>query len=550
MAVTITTTGAAFRPVTALVNGSAATVTWSCTGFTSQNGTAPSFSFGSAATRTVTMTVTGGGGYADVTLFNLGYDNTVDVGHFMPPSGYAKSAESVSGISGVNTLTGLIYFLADHTALAVSIDFTGMAALQYVQCYGTDITGVTLTGCTALIRLQVEASNLATLDLNPVSGNLYDLRAAVQQGGTLTFATLTSPMAVEYHYCVRDQAVINSIPLSQLPVVQEYWTWNTGLSGTLAPRSSALTDLLSFSNGWTSASFSGQFPSANSTLNVGLCQLTSVDLTGCNGLTSIDVHGNNLSRGAVDTILTTVAGWGTSNGALYLNSNTSPGPAGLAAHDALTGRGWTVAIDTAGTFSRLFPSTSGPGSSGDSNSLITNGAGFKVTSAGLYLYGYYFWRADSAQSASASFALWQATGNGTGTYLGTSTKASTSSMVAGQWNYVPLPEPVPLTSGTPYKAVVGFTGTHPLTFNQFGGGDPYAAGITNGPLTAFSSGAFSGNPGSNPDPYGNPQMEFLLGSSSDPAVAYPNVAFEDLNLWLDVLVGPPPRSGLLMAGFL
>jgi hypothetical protein len=345
--VTITTTGSTFAPVIALVNASTATVTWSCSGFSDQTGITPSFNFGSAATRTVTMTVTGGGGYADVTLFNLGYNNTYDVGRYMPPSGYALSPQAVSGLVNLNLLTGLIYFLADQTALTGSLDFTGMSALQFIQCYDTGITGVTLTGCTSLKRLMVEQANLTSLDLNPVSANLYDLRSAVQQGGTLTFAILTNPMAVEYHYCVRDQTVINSIPPSQLPAIYEYWAWNTSQSGTFALNSNATYSVLAYANAYTSADLTNQFPpSRNGILDLHSCQLTSINLTGCQGLVNIDLHLNKFKRPAIDAILQTVAGWGTSGGTLNLAGNTAPSSAGTTYVNTLIGRGWTVTVDS------------------------------------------------------------------------------------------------------------------------------------------------------------------------------------------------------------
>jgi len=349
MAITITTTGATFTPVIELAGGSTATVTWSVSGFTDQTGVSPSFSFGSAATRTCTMTVTGGGGYPDVTAFDLGYDNTIDVGHQMPPARFVKSAEAVSGgIGGLSSLTGLIYFLADHTALSSALDFTGLNALQFIQCYGTNITGVTLTGCTALIRLQVEACNLTSaLDLNPVAGNLTDLRAAVQQGGTLTLAVLTSPMAAEYHYCTRDQAVVNPVPTSQLPVVQEYWAWHDGAAGALAPVSTALTSLQAYNNQYTSADLTGKMASSSGLLlDLHNCLLTGVTLAGCTGLGAIYLNRNRMQASAVDAVLASVAGFGTSGGTLDVSGNTAPSAAGLASAAALQGRSWTVTYDS------------------------------------------------------------------------------------------------------------------------------------------------------------------------------------------------------------
>lgn len=353
VAVTITTTGSAFAPAAALTGGSGATITWAVSGFANQTGTAPSFSFGSAATRTCTMTVTGGGGYPDLTMINLGFDYNADTGTYMPPPGLAKAAEQVSAVTGMaSSLTGLVYFLADHTALAGALDFTGCAALQFIQVYGTGVTGVTLTGCTALVRLQCETANLTgPLDLNPVAGNLKDLRAAAQQSGTLTLAAVTSPMSQLYHYCTREQAVVNPVPAGNMPVLQQFWTWNekTSNTGALAPSSSALADIQSETNDWTSADLTNQYLSpvtTNGNLNLNGCQLTSVKLTGCTGLKGIDLSDNRLGQPAVDNVLTTLAGMAMSNGTLDLRYNTPPSASGTAAAATLTGRGWTVQVDS------------------------------------------------------------------------------------------------------------------------------------------------------------------------------------------------------------
>ena len=55
-------------------------------------------------------------------------------------------------------------------------------------------------------------------------------------------------------------------------------------------------------------------------------------------------------------------------------------------------------------------------------------------------------------------------------------------LTAGQWNYVPLDTPVPLAIGGCYNACTGLNGSFPVTNSQFGAGDPYGGGITNGPL--------------------------------------------------------------------
>jgi hypothetical protein len=554
----ITTTGATFSPSIGLVANSPATVTWLVNSVPVATGTNPTINFGTAATRTVQMNVTVGAvpAYNQVYSVNFGFDSTLDPGIYSIGPSYNYPPQQVAGMQYVNTLTGLSIFAAMQTNLTGTMDFTGLTALQFIECYGSLINGVVLTGCTALIRLNVEQTNTSVLDLNPVAGNLYDLRAAGQRGGSLTFTTLSAPLTHLYHFCTMSVSapyhVINKPPPSQLPVVQQYWTWGDGFTGPFTFDSSAIYDVESFNNNYTSADVTGQFPPGrNGRLNLGLNLITSVNLTGCSGLTNIDLNSNSLDQPNVDAILATVDGWGTSGGFLDLSLNTAPSAAGVASASNLTGRGWTVYVDASTPvipvpppYYRIFPLVAGPPASASPQPAgLVNGIAFDVVGQAIALFGYLYWRADATQSASASFALWQITSNSTGIFLGAATTTSTSSMVAGQWNYVALPTPFALTSGVTYMAAVGFTGTFPFNTGVFGGGDRYSAGITNGPLTAFSAPS-----GTNPTPFGNPQCSYTTTGGADPTAQFPNQAFNDENVYVDVVVSPNEVVGLIGAG--
>jgi uncharacterized protein DUF4082 len=180
-----------------------------------------------------------------------------------------------------------------------------------------------------------------------------------------------------------------------------------------------------------------------------------------------------------------------------------------------------------------------PASSTSFANPIVQGLSFKVTQSGYQIQGYWYWRSDSAQPASASFALWQLTGKTAGTLIAGSS-ASASSMVAAQWNYVPLAAPITLTANVPYMACVGSVGNFNFTPSQFGGGQPYVAGIINGPLSGYSSDAGSAG-GSSPSPFDNWQFQFSTPASSDPALLanFPSGGNSDYNGWLDVQVGLP-----------
>lgn len=189
-----------------------------------------------------------------------------------------------------------------------------------------------------------------------------------------------------------------------------------------------------------------------------------------------------------------------------------------------------------GTF-RLFPATNGPSSAVSYSGSFLAGVLFEVTTSGCYFDGYWWWVCPSGQPTTAqTFALWQVWNDGLGTLIQSATVTS-GSLTAGQWNYVPLATPVPLSIGACYNACTGFSGGFPDTNNQFGSGEPYAAGITNGPLTAFSD-----QSGSLPAPFNNAQGLFSV-AGTDPATNMPGEGSNSANFWIDLQVGTTAPAG-------
>ncbi len=180
----------------------------------------------------------------------------------------------------------------------------------------------------------------------------------------------------------------------------------------------------------------------------------------------------------------------------------------------------------------------------------TAGLAFCVTTGGQWLSGYRWWVPPGGQvTAGQKFALWQVTAAASGVLVPGST-VTAGTLTAGQWNYVPLAVPLLLAPGdsgatgfgATYVAAAGYTSTagFPDTQHQFGGGEPYAAGIANGPLFAYSSASGSAPAGG----VGRwvPQQPFGV-STADPAAAMPVLNDADDLLWLDVQVSDVPPSG-------
>jgi hypothetical protein len=190
---------------------------------------------------------------------------------------------------------------------------------------------------------------------------------------------------------------------------------------------------------------------------------------------------------------------------------------------------------------RLFPS-SHPSTLASYGGSICVGVAFEVTSGGTWLEGYWWWVFPSGQSTSAQkFALWSAFASGgpnTPIYaLVPGSVVTSGTLTPGQWNFVSLPTPIALSPNVPYVAQTGFTGGFPDDVNQFGSGDPYSAGITSGPLFAYSDAS-----GSAPAPSGIPQGNFTA-SGSDPTTNSPGGGYESSNFGMDVQVTTTVPTG-------
>ncbi len=236
-----------------------------------------------------------------VRTLNLGFDHTDDAGREGPGAGQDWPATTVTGITGLTGFTSLEAVMAASTQLTGHLDLTGLASLLWVECFSAYVQSVTLTGCTSLTRLCLEHCSVTALDLNPVRATLRDLRCAEQRAGSLAFATLTGPMQHLWHYCTRDTLVSQHIPLSQMPAIEQWWPWNTGMTAMDAPVSPVAQSMVAYDN--------------------------------------------SLNQASVDAILTGLRDHSTQGpySTVDLTGSAAPSATGLAAAATLRGRGWTVA---------------------------------------------------------------------------------------------------------------------------------------------------------------------------------------------------------------
>lgn len=250
--------GDMFRPRLELAVGSTAAVSWIDLATNRALGVGVDPTLAIAGVDRVGLAVTRSGRPApgDVLTLNLGFDHRDDSGRVNLGPAYDHDPQPVVGLANLRVLTGMVNLCAGRTPLTGMLDVSGLPALRHVECFQAAVTGVRLAGCDSLERLCLERCRLSQLDLNPVRRSLKDLRAAVQQSpdNGLTFTTLDGPMESLYHYCVRDQAVHNTVPHRHLPVIEEYWVWNTRQVTSDAPTSPLMKSFLADKNAYDQAS--------------------------------------------------------------------------------------------------------------------------------------------------------------------------------------------------------------------------------------------------------------------------------------------------------
>ncbi|HEY3955704.1 MAG TPA: hypothetical protein VGM53_20230 [Streptosporangiaceae bacterium] len=189
---------------------------------------------------------------------------------------------------------------------------------------------------------------------------------------------------------------------------------------------------------------------------------------------------------------------------------------------------------------RLFPSTQGPSTPTTYSGNFLAGVAFEVTAFGSWFEGFWWWVPTSGDTGAQQFVLWELVTTAAGVQVPGGSVTS-GQLVAGQWNYVPLPAPVALTATVPYVAVTGWHASAGFseTNSQFGAGEPYAAGITSGPLTAYSD-----NGGGNPPPNHWYNQGAFTVATADPTSMVPNEGSDvSSNFWMDVQVSDTAPTG-------
>lgn len=183
-----------------------------------------------------------------INTVNFGYLNTEDSGRFNLPASYNKTArDPITRMDNINMLPNLVNLLAACPTLLGHVDMSGLASLQNAEFYLAKVESVDLQGCTSLRRLCLEQNNLQELDLTPARQSLRDLRAAGQLRPGLV-VSCTGNLPLLYHYCTRGNAHCTQVSVSQMPVVEQWWTWRCNMTYSDTPVSPVINSLRSYDN--------------------------------------------------------------------------------------------------------------------------------------------------------------------------------------------------------------------------------------------------------------------------------------------------------------
>jgi hypothetical protein len=188
--------------------------------------------------------------------------------------------------------------------------------------------------------------------------------------------------------------------------------------------------------------------------------------------------------------------------------------------------------------------TQPPGLTSYNSTPFQAGTMFSVLAGGMWLEGYWWWVPPGGDVAAQKFCLWNRYSASAQGLIPAATVTS-GPLTAGAMNYVPLAAPVQIAIGTLYIAATGWqpgsSGGFPDSGSQFGSGQLYSGGVTNGPLTAWSDTPNGGSYG-----FSAPSMNWGMnqglfgtgaaGTNGDPVLNFPGSQSNSSNFWVDVQV--------------
>lgn len=336
--ITFVTIGSSFSPIITVTGNPE--IKWVFGDGSTSDSTSPTVNFGSRGKRANTLVVTP---WSAVTRINIGYDGSD--GGVTPGPGTIENLrqQNVIAVNGLENVAPYLRVWASSYNPITSLNFSNFTALHTIECYRcTSLATVKLSNVPSLTRLCLENCNISYLDLSEAP-SLADLRGASQRSQTYTINWGTTGANL-WHICVRDNPQMTStFPVSQFPLLKDFYVWNGNQSGTLHLTSTNLKSVLLANNYYNAANFSGCFPAGRkSTVNIYNNKLTSLDISNDPGLFYLNASRNSLNQKEVDRVLQTLDSYKTNGGRVDLTENAAPSRTGIAHANNLTARGWEV----------------------------------------------------------------------------------------------------------------------------------------------------------------------------------------------------------------
>jgi hypothetical protein len=326
----IQTFGSTFNPVIE-VSGNPV-VEWTFNDGTTSPSVTPSKNYGTRGFRHNFLKVTP---WSALTVINIGYDAS--------DGGYGNFAlipeQQIMNVENLQLARSSLQAFCASYSLIPELDFRGFTAIRFLELpLNRNLKKVRLGSHPALERICVEESNLDSLDISGCS-TLKDLRAA---NNRYTLINWGSTGSVLWHLCVRSNPQLQeNIPdLTRFPLLRELLIWDDNQTGSFQCHSNTIESIQSSDNHYTSADLTGC--SGLSVLDLSGSRLAALMIGSGESLTDLRLLNCGLSQVQVDLVLNTLDASGKLNGFLYLEGNAYPSLSGLDRVNSLKSKGWTI----------------------------------------------------------------------------------------------------------------------------------------------------------------------------------------------------------------
>ncbi|HBE43301.1 MAG TPA: hypothetical protein DDW27_19295 [Bacteroidales bacterium] len=271
----------------------------------------------------------------------------INVGYDAADGGYGDfdtiPSQNVSGIYNLHLAKSSLKYICANENPLTELDIRELSALEFVELNECkELVKIRLGDHPVLERLCVEDCHLDSLDLSGCTG-LEDLRAALNNYTFINWGSIGQSM---WHICTRDNPQMNQamFDLTQFPVLQDLWIWNTNQSGPLICHSPVIKSIRSDRNYHSIADVSGC--TSLVTFSLSGNKLDSVNLGTANNLTIVRLKDCGLTGFQVDYILNQLDQAGKSYGYLDITQNSAPSSEGMIHLNNLRARNWTIEFVT------------------------------------------------------------------------------------------------------------------------------------------------------------------------------------------------------------